>query len=459
MRRGTYENKSPWLMQLKKKKTRTSLKKDIETEIAIIGGGIAGVCTAYFILRDTHKKVVLIEATKIAHGATGHNAGQMVSYFERPFKSIVAEFGLQMAARGQKDILSAWKLIEEIYQEVEPKAPFSQFIGFAGCTTYDQVVEHLENKYLRAQARIKVEEIFISEQAPYLKEINNKYRELYTIVSQQKIEELLRTKDTTYNAVFASKKGVLNSALFCEEIVHYMLKKYFSRLKIYEKTPIREVELYSKKSILKTEDKKKITAKKVVLCTNGFEKIILTNKQGKDIDKQYHEYVTGYVGYMAGYIQKTKEKPIAISYFPKQKKLFEDIYFYMTKREYEVTKNKNDMLVCVGGPEVILPEAKDYERKRPYFEKRKKEITAFIKKTLIESPSPLEYAFQWHGLMGYTANMLRAIGPHPLNKNLIYNLGCNGVGILPSIYGGYKIARIISDIKLQPSIFDVKSTS
>ena len=56
----------------------------------------------FFALKYTHKKIVMLERYKLAHGATGHNAGQVVSYFERGFASLVDEFGIERAAQGQK---------------------------------------------------------------------------------------------------------------------------------------------------------------------------------------------------------------------------------------------------------------------------------------------------------------------------------------------------------------------
>ena len=67
----------------------------------------------------------------------------------------------------------------------------------------------------------------------------------------------------------------------------------------------------------------------------------------------------------------------------------------------------------------------------------------------------IDYVFTWHGLMGCTKNGVRLIGPEPKNPALLYNLGCNGVGILPSLYGGRQIARHLSGEKTEKSIFDV----
>ena len=56
--------------------------------------------------------------------------------------------------------------------------------------------------------------------------------------------------------------------------------------------------------------------------------------------------------------------------------------------------------------------------------------------------------------MGFTSTGLRCIGPEPINKVFLYNLGCNGVGLLPSLFGGRKIIRFINNENLASSIFD-----
>ena len=49
---------------------------------------------------------------------------------------------------------------------------------------------------------------------------------------------------------------------------------------------------------------------------------------------------------------------------------------------------------------------------------------------------------------------VRVVGAHPRHPSLLYNLGCNGVGFLPSIVGGERIAGILAGERLGPSIFD-----
>lgn len=450
MKRG---HTSPWIVQLQKDHYSAILSKDSETDITIIGAGIAGISTVYFLLKSTKFRVVVLEGYKIAHGATGHNAGQIASYFEKPFKELVKEYGLQKAASGQKDVLSAWNLLEGIYDETGLQVPFYQFIGYAGCSSYKQVLLHLENIYLMKKGGISVESLLISENAPYLKKISKKYKDCYGIISQEKLLSLLETNNKKYTAALTSRKGCLNSALFCEELLKFMQRKYGKRLQVFEHSPAQSIHLWKDYALIISNDHL-LRTKKIVLCTNGFENINIVNRHGRDIDMKFHKFVHGIIGYMRGYFGDVGKCPAAISYFAKNTTSQDEPYFYITKRYYELNK-KNRILLCVGGPDMKLKDTSAYSAKQNYLPKAGKIIDAFLRSQYPHA-NKLHDKFTWHGLMGYTSSGIRCIGEEPANKILLYNLGCNGVGILPSIFGGKKISLIIQGKKLKPSIFDPK---
>lgn len=122
-------NRSPWLHQLDKERVPDLLTRDIETDIAIVGAGIAGISTAFFLLKNTNRRVIVLERGRLAHGATGHNAGQVVSYFECGFANLEERFGLALAAAGQKSVEDAWELIDEMYVDAGLDIPFYDFLG------------------------------------------------------------------------------------------------------------------------------------------------------------------------------------------------------------------------------------------------------------------------------------------------------------------------------------------
>lgn len=449
------KNYSPWLYQLKKERASEGLRADIETDVAVIGAGIAGVSTAFYILKNTDKKVALIERYKLAHGATGHNAGQVVSYFERGFASLVDEFGLKLAAQGQKAVEDAWELIDEMYQDAGLKIPFSRFLGHAGLSSFDQVLLHLKNNVLRRKGGLPSERILISETADFASRIPDAYIGMYEFVPQAEVLSLLETEQDDFVGVVSYQKGCVNSALFCEEVLIFLLKKYPERFAMYEHTPIDKVVLRHGCAVLDA-GKHTVKAERVVLCTNGFQSLTIFNETGLDIDTKFHHLIRGTVGYMSGYLEKMNKEPIAISYLTDPDPSTDDPYFYLTRRPYEYKQDKDMNLISIGGPEVAIDDSRLYSHSTDFPEEMEDLIDSFVKKTYSLDPNrKIDYVFTWHGLMGYTKNGIRLIGPEPKNPVLMYNLGCNGVGILPSIYGGKRIADFISEREMTASIFDV----
>jgi len=450
---------SPWLFQLNRSRAAAVLADDAKTDIAIIGAGIAGVTTAYFVLKYTSFKVILIEAGKVAHGATGHNAGQIASYFERPFADIAAEFGLAMAADGQKSIDSAWQLIEEIYTDAGLETPYQQFTGYAGCGSREQVMAHLKDIALQRQGGIVSENILIAEEALQSLAIPKEFSECYSIVHHEDILSLLQTKESHYIAALAKRKGCMNSAMFTEELVGYLLATFSDRFTLAEYAPVEYVLLREKNALIAIEEKKNVIADRVVLCTNGFEKLAIVNTVGPDIDTKFHHMVRGSVGYMAGYLDKYNQPPTAISYLPDHidtpgNALEADPYYYLTRRPFEDELKRPHNLVCIGGPESLMDDTNEYHLGHPYPEEAQEEMDVFLRKTYAPAPEKINYRFRWHGLMGFTPNSLRCVGPEMNNPVLLYNIGCNGVGILSSMYGARRIARVLAKEKVNPSIFD-----
>lgn len=465
------KNDSPWLHQLITTRPVDTLRQDLKTDVAIVGAGIAGVMTAYFTLKYTDKQVVLVEGYKVAHGATGHNAGQIVSDFEREFFDIVDEFGLEKAADAERDIRSAWLLLEEIYEEAKLSTPMSTFHGYNGYASMNRVLEELKNNYLRQEAGILIEQIYIADDADGLADIPPAYKDLYSVVPRENILSLLESIDPQYIAAMPEKKGCTNSALLVEEIVGYLLSTYKDRFILAEHTPIKKVVLEKHHGVLVSTDYS-ITANKIVLCTNGFENFTIENNaKGPDdgeVDTRFHHNVQGAVGYMAAYLEPMNKAPTSLSFYDAElikgghaKDVYhEEPYIYLTRRPYELEKDESHNLICVGGPEVLLEDTTRYEPDSLSPDDAIKKIDKFLHQTFVPAPHKEgEYRFQWHGLLCYTPTGIRLIGTEPRNSVLLYNLGCNGVGILPSIYGGRRISQILAGEVLKPSIFDPRMKS
>jgi glycine/D-amino acid oxidase-like deaminating enzyme len=200
-----------------------------------------------------------------------------------------------------------------------------------------------------------------------------------------------------------------------------------------------------------------VDAERVLLCTNGFEDFSILAPDGLKLDKQFHKNVRGVVSYMSGYLVPMGNDPAGLVYLQGQGMTIEDYYYYLTRRPYEYDRGlgpRHD-LVSVGGPQVLIEDHTAYSFQDGYPEERSAEIQGFLDRTFgAKSPKESERTFAWHGLMGYTRDMVRVVGAEPSHPALMYNLGCNGIGILPSIFGGSRIAAILAGDDLLPSVFD-----
>ena len=448
-------NSSPWLYQLDRERPLQRLSYDIAPDIAIVGAGIAGVTTAYFTLKYTQHSVALIERHILAHGATGHNAGQVTSYFERGFAAIAEEFGIELAARGQHAVDTAWELLDEIYSDCGLDIPFARFTGHAGLSSREHLLWHLENNRMKQEGRLFCAKIRVSEELIAEKALPREYAGLYVSVSPQEIQEVLETRSTKYVAVVSSQKGCINSALFCQEVVEALKDRYAGRFSLYEETPIGKIVLHGDRALLDAETHT-VTSKRVVLCTNGFESISLFDRSGLAIDEKYHHLVSGKVGYMSAYLEAMNKQPTAMSYYTDPRPGFENSYFYLTRRPFEYEPGIEHNLISIGGPDADIAENMPYSHDLAYPDAQARRIDGFVRETYDVDPNTsIDFLFTWHGLMGYTQNGIRLIGPEPQNPVLLYNLGCNGVGILPSLYGARTIARHLNGEEVERSIFDV----
>lgn len=442
---------SPWLEQLKADRPHFHLDSEVECDVAIVGAGIAGVATAYQILKETNSTVLLLEAGRIAHGATGRNAGQLVSYFERPLPDIARAFGTEMAVAGQVHVESAWGILEDIMRDCNLKTPLNRCAGYAGLTSLKQILEHLEEHDIRVKAGLQDEPMLMRVGDKLMDEIPLNLRSYILEVPHSTILNALTTDDPAFIAMTTSKKGCMNGALLCEELVAWMDEHFGDRLRIAEHLPLVRLVLGKNEAVLETSGPD-INAKRVVLCTNGFENFEIINNAGEEIDTSFHESVEGTIGYMTGYLDEPGQNAMAVSYH--RNRDYHEPYHYLTRRPYEHTEHGSKTLLCLGGPERYLPDRAIYDPMIDPPADIAEELDRVLRTSYRDLAPVAKRTFLWQGLMGYTPNYIRRIGFEPKNKVLLYNLGCNGVGMLPSIYGAKRVTQLLMGVELPPSIFD-----
>lgn len=87
-----------------------SLEHDTAADVAIVGGGIAGVATAYFLAK-AGARVIVLEARGIAEGASGRNAGFLLAGVAENFVAASRRYGETNAWR-------IWRVTKRTHQIV-----------------------------------------------------------------------------------------------------------------------------------------------------------------------------------------------------------------------------------------------------------------------------------------------------------------------------------------------------
>lgn len=93
------------------------LNSNIETDICIIGAGIAGISTAYELVKRGHR-VVMIEAREILSGETGRTSGHLSSDLDDGYTEIKSKHGAEGAMYAAQSHDWALKHIGQLSKEL-----------------------------------------------------------------------------------------------------------------------------------------------------------------------------------------------------------------------------------------------------------------------------------------------------------------------------------------------------
>lgn len=109
------KNTSIWKENVQNKEM-ASLNKNEECDVLIIGGGIAGLSTAYF-LSDSNKDIVLIDKDKCGEGASSRNTGKLTFMQELVYSKLQKNYSEGTARLYLKSQIEAISLITNIIKE------------------------------------------------------------------------------------------------------------------------------------------------------------------------------------------------------------------------------------------------------------------------------------------------------------------------------------------------------
>jgi glycine/D-amino acid oxidase-like deaminating enzyme len=235
-------------------------------------------------------------------------------------------------------------------------------------------------------------------------------------------------------------------------VLDHLRSRYPDRLGFVDHTPVTTITLAEGRAQVRAGGHR-ITAGHVVLCTNGFVDHVIEDASGSPVRLAPDQEITGLVGHMVAFVEDEPREPAAMSFILNTTIGGETPYVYVTRRTYDRTDD-TVTLTCMGGPEAPL-DPRTWAPQIPVPADVIAEMDNAVRPFANHlRPAGQPYDFHWHGLMGYNDSGIRVVGAHPRHPALLYNVGCNGVGFLPSIFGGDRISQLLAGRTLPPSVFD-----
>lgn len=100
------------------------LKTDLKVDVAIVGGGIVGITSAY-LLKQSGLKVAVLEAERILHGTTGHTTAKITAQHDLIYQTILAKMGQENAQQYADANQAAIGIIDSIIRQNNIECDFS----------------------------------------------------------------------------------------------------------------------------------------------------------------------------------------------------------------------------------------------------------------------------------------------------------------------------------------------
>lgn len=147
-------SESIWLTKNPKK--YKSLDKDLAADAVIIGGGIAGVTTAY-LLSKLGQKVILVEKGRIGQSATGYTTAMITKYLDTNIADLIKMYGPKRTKLIWQSGEEAIDLIEKIVHTEKIECEFMRVPYYIFAKNEKQNRELINEKKAARKLRIALE--------------------------------------------------------------------------------------------------------------------------------------------------------------------------------------------------------------------------------------------------------------------------------------------------------------
>ena len=131
---------SLWIETTKDKRPLNVLEKDKKTEICIIGAGLFGLTTAYYLSKKG-KKVIVIEKGRIGEKVSGNTTGKITSQHGLFYNHLINDFGEEYAQKYLESNEQAIKNILKIIETENIECDLEEKNSYVYTTKQEEVIE------------------------------------------------------------------------------------------------------------------------------------------------------------------------------------------------------------------------------------------------------------------------------------------------------------------------------
>ena len=370
------------------------LTKNINCEIAIIGGGYTGLLCAINLIENYNLDVILLEAGKVGWGASSRNGG-FCSFppIKTSFKRLQKIYGkeetkkfFQNAVEGSnytKNIISNYNIDCDVTGE-------SNFI-----------VAHHPNKFKQ-----------IKEQAEIYKNEFGIHTEIY---SKEEFNNIGHEGTEQFGALSYKPGFAINPLKFVNGIAKYALSK---KLKIFEHSFVDKIDKINGYYNLKTKEGS-VNAKKIVVATNGF-------------------YQEGLVPQLNGRILPVISNIIVTRQLTKDEI---DLHNFKTFSPIANTKNLLYYYRKLPDNRILFGTRGDFIGSDKSNFVRSKIMENFFK-NIFPSWLNISIDYNWRGLIAMSQKLTPSIGKIK-NEEIYYGFGYHGVGVASAPWTGKQLSKLV----------------
>ena len=370
----------------KVKKQYEYLTEDIETDVAIVGGGVTGAILGYYFSKANIHAVIL-EKERIAHGSTSITTSLLQYELDSNARELEEYTTLDNVITSYKLGLKALDEIEEFIKEYGNKCKYEKKDTLLYTSKECEVKEMKEEYEIRKNAGIDVK---------YISEENNPFS--------------LDLKAGVYGVNAGAQ-------LDPYEYTHQLLDVSCNMgLKVYENTEVMEI-AYGKDEVeIITSFGYKVKAKKVIIAT-GYNTQRFT-KRNFGVKTVTYNIATKSVKSFDGWFNKVLIRDNC------------DPYNYF--------RTTYDNRIIAGGEDVDFYTNIENEK----LAKEKYTILLNRIKNMFPNIKDIEIDYEYCGGFISSQDNLGYIGEDPNHKNLWFCLGYGANGILFAILGGMMLSKL-----------------